>query len=116
MFDNIMNLGQLFKQAQEMSGKINEAKSQMQSVRVTGRSGGGMVEVEMTGQLDPVSCHIDESLLTPDNRELLEDMVLVALKDAVRAANAKQQEMMQNMSGGLNLPPELFDQISKFMP
>jgi DNA-binding protein, YbaB/EbfC family len=116
MFDNIMNLGSLLKQAQEMSGKINEAKSQMQSVRVTGRAGGGMVEIEMTGQLEPVACRIDESLVTPDNRELLEDMIVVALKDAVREANIKQQEMMQEMGGGLNLPPDLMSQISKFMP
>jgi DNA-binding YbaB/EbfC family protein len=116
MFDNMMNLGAMFKQAQEMTGRMHEIKSQMQNVRVKGSAGGGMVEVEVTGQLEPVSCRIDESLLSPDNRELLEDMVVVAFKSAMREANVKQQEMMQSMAGGMNLPPGLIDQISKFMP
>ena len=116
MFDNLMNLGEMFKQAQEVTGKMHEAKSQLQSVRVKGCAGGGMVEVEVTGQLEPVSCRIDESLLTPDNRELLEDMIVVAFKSAMREANTKQQDMMQSMTGGLNLPPGLMEQISKFMP
>ena len=115
MFDNMMNLGAMFQQAQEMTGKMHEIKSQLQNVRVKGMSGGGMVEVEVTGQLEPVSCRIDESLLTPDNRELLEDMIVVAFKSAMREANSRQQEMMQSMAGGLNLPPELIDRISKFM-
>ena len=114
MFDNIMNLGEMFKQAQAVSGKMHEAKSQLQSIRVKGAAGGGMVEVEVTGQLEPISCRIDESLLTPDNRELLEDMIVVAFKSAMREANAKQQNMMQSMAGGFNLPPGLMEQISKF--
>ena len=116
MFDNMMNFGEMFKQAQEMSGKMQETKSQLQSIRCKGSSGGGMVQVEVTGQMEPVVCRIDESLLTPDNRELLEDMIVVAFKSAMREANGKQQEMMQSMAGGLNLPPGLMDQISKFMP
>jgi DNA-binding protein YbaB len=43
-------------------------------------------------------------------------MIVVAFKSAMREANVKQQEMMQSMAGGMNLPPELIDQISKFMP
>ena len=116
MFGNIMNLGEMFQQAQEVTGKMHEVKSQLQSIRVKGNSGGGMVEVEMTGQLEPVSCRIDESLMTSDNRELLEDMIVVAFKSAMREANAKQQDMMQSMTGGLNLPPGLMEQISKLMP
>ena len=116
MFDDIMNLGAMFRQAQEVTGKMNEMKSQLQNVRVKGSAGGGMVQVEVTGQLEPVSCRIEESLLTPDNRELLEDMIVVAFKSAMREANVKQQDMMQSMTGGLNLPPGLMDQISKFMP
>ena len=84
MFDNLMNLGDMFKQAQEMSGRMNEIKSQLQNIRVKGSSGGGMVEVEVTGQLMPVSCRIDESLLTPDNRELLEDLPVLENLDAYR--------------------------------
>ncbi|MCL2117885.1 MAG: YbaB/EbfC family nucleoid-associated protein [Planctomycetaceae bacterium] len=116
MFDNMMNFGEMFQQAQEVTGKMREAKSQLQHVRVKGSSGGGMVEVEVTGQLEPVSCRIDESLMTQDNRELLEDMIVVAFKSAMREANVKQQEMMQSMAGGLELPPGLMEQISKFMP
>lgn len=116
MFDNIMNLGAMLKQAQEMSGKMQEIKAQMQNVRVKGSAGGGMVEVEVTGRLEPVACRIDESLLTADNKELLEDMIVVALKSALREADAKQQEMMQSTTGGLNIPPEIMEQISKFMP
>ena len=116
MFDDMMNFGEIFKQAQEVTGKMHEAKLQLQNVRVKGSSGGGMVEVEVTGQLEPVLCRIDESLLTPDNRELLEDMIVVAFKSAMREANAKQQDMMQSMTGGLNLPPGLMEQISRFMP
>ena len=116
MFDNIMNFGAMLKQAQEVSQKMGDMKARMQNVRVKGTAGGGMVEIEMTGQLEPVSCRIDPSLLTADNKELLEDMIVVALKSALRESNDKQQEMMQSMGGGLNLPPEIMEQISKIMP
>jgi len=116
MFDDFMNLGAMFKQAQEVTDKFKDVKSQMNHVRVKGSSGGGMVEVEVTGQLEPIACRIDESLMSPDNRELLEDMVVVAFKSALREANAKQQEMMRSMTGNMNLPPGLMEQLSKILP
>jgi DNA-binding YbaB/EbfC family protein len=74
---------------------------------VEGISGGGLVSVRMSAKMDVKAVKIDPSLIKGDEREILEDLLVTALNDAKRKAEAAMQEKMQALTGGLGLPPGL---------
>jgi DNA-binding YbaB/EbfC family protein len=80
------------------------------NVEVEGISGGGLVVVRMTAKMDVKGVKIDPSLMKAEEREVLEDLLVTALGDARRKAEAAVQEKMQSLTGGLGLPPGLFGQ------
>ena len=95
----------IMKQAQAMQEKMTSLQAELDLVEVTGASGGGSVSVTMTakGQVKGVS--LDPSLLNPDEREILEDLIVAAINDARGKAEAKAQEKMGELTKGLPLPP-----------
>ena len=76
-------------------------------VEVEGISGGGLVAVRMTAKMEVKGVRIDPSLMKAEEREILEDLLVTALNDAKRKAEAAMQEKMQAFTGGLGLPPGL---------
>jgi DNA-binding YbaB/EbfC family protein len=98
------NLGQLMKQAQEMQTKMGELQAKLAEAEVTGQSGGGMVEVTLNGKFDVRRVRIDKSIAGPDDVEILEDLIVAAFADAKSKAEARVQEEMKKLTGGLNLP------------
>tara|TARA_A100001037_G_scaffold303204_1_gene336660 strand:- start:9818 stop:10141 length:324 start_codon:yes stop_codon:yes gene_type:complete len=101
------NLGDMMKQAQEMQAKMAEAQEKIEVMQVTGASGGGMVEVTLSGKGDMWQVQIDPSLLGGDDKEVLEDLIVAAHNDAKSKAEELVQEEMAKVTGGLNLPPGL---------
>lgn len=99
------NLGQLMKQAQEMQTKVQEMQDRLSSMEVTGVSGGGMVEMTMTGKGEARRLKIDPALVDPNDVEVLEDLVVAAINDAKTKADAQSTEEMQKLTGGMQLPP-----------
>lgn len=99
------NIGQMMKQAQEMQAKMGEMQAQLSRVEMTGSSGGGLVQVTMTGKGEMRAVKIDPSLVEPDGVEVLEDLVLAAANDARAKVDAHAAEEMQKLTGGLALPP-----------
>ncbi len=99
------NLGQMMKQAQEMQAKMGEMQERMDQMEVTGESGGGMVSVTLTGKGEMRGLKVDPSLMSPDEAEVLEDLIVAAHNDAKSRVEAKVQEEMSQLTGGLNLPP-----------
>ena len=97
-------IGQLMKQAQEMQANMKKAQEEMASLTVTGESGAGMVSVEMTCQHQITKLAIDDSLLG-DDKEMLEDLIVAAMNDAVRKVEKTVQEKFSGMASGLSLPP-----------
>ena len=97
----------LMKQAQAMQQKMQDVQSELDTVEVEGAAGGGMVTLTMTakGQLKAVS--IDPSLLTPDEKEIVEDLIVAAANDARGKAERVMQERMSEVTKGLPLPPGL---------
>ena len=97
----------LMKQAQGLQQKMQDVQSELDSVEVEGAAGGGMVKLTMTakGQLKAVS--IDPSLLTPDEKEIVEDLIVAACNDARTKAERVMQERMAEVTKGLPLPPGL---------
>ena len=101
------NLGQMIKQAQEMQSKMSEMQDKLSELEVTGSSGGGLVEITMSGKHQVKSLKIDESLVDKDNIEVLEDLAVAAINDARTKVDNAVNEKMSELTGGLQLPPGL---------
>jgi DNA-binding YbaB/EbfC family protein len=97
----------LMKQAAELKSKMETIQAELDQVEVEGTSGGGLVTVKLTGKGEMKSVSIDDSLLKPSEKEVVEDLVVAAHADARRKAEAVMQEKMQAVAGGLPLPPGL---------
>ena len=101
------NLGQMMKQAQEMQSKMSEMQDKLSELEITGSSGGGLVEITMSGKHQVKSLKIDESLVDKDNIEVLEDLAVAAINDARTKVDNAVNEKMSELTGGLQLPPGL---------
>jgi DNA-binding YbaB/EbfC family protein len=97
----------MMKQAAQLQSKMKAMQDELEHVEVEGTSGGGLVRVRMTAKMDVKAISIDPSLIKPDEREILEDLVVTAVADARRKAEVAMQEKMQSLTGGLGLPPGL---------
>lgn len=99
------NIGQIMKQAQQMQTKMAELQERLAELEVSGAAGGGMVRVTMSGKGELRGVKIDPSLADPDDIEVLEDLIMAAANDAKAKVEARVQEEMQKLTGGLQLPP-----------
>ena len=99
------NLGQMMKQAQQMQQKMAEMQERLAELRVEGVAGGGMVTAELNGKGELQGIKIAPSAVTPDDVEMLEDLIVAAVNDAKAKVEMKVQEEMQTITGGLSLPP-----------
>lgn len=99
------NLSQMLKQAQEMQSKMAEMQSALEQIEVAGQSGGGLVSVTVSGKGEVRKVKIDPKLATPEDVEVLEDLIVAAAKDAKAKADAQMAEQMAKLTGGLQLPP-----------
>jgi nucleoid-associated protein EbfC len=97
----------MMKQAAQLQSKMQEMQDELGNVEVEGSSGGGLVAVRMTAKMDVKGIKIDPSLMKPEECEILEDLLVTALGDARRKAEAAMQEKMQALTGKLGLPPGL---------
>ena len=97
-------LGALMKQAQQMQENMKKAQDELAKTEVEGQSGAGLVKVTMTCSHQVRKVAIDPTLLTED-KDMLEDLVMAAMNDAVAKAAAATQAKMAGFTAGLNLPP-----------
>ena len=95
----------MMKKAQAMQAKLQEAQEELGQLQVEGQSGGGMVRVTLTAKGEMKAIAIDPSLLTPADKEMVEDLVLAAYSDAKAKADRAAAEKMQALTAGLPLPP-----------
>ena len=98
------NLGNMLKQAQQMQTRMQEMQAKLEATEVDGQSGAGMVKLTLTGKGDLRRVSIDPSLLTAEDREVLEDLLIAAHADAKQKVEAMMAEEMQKATAGLNLP------------
>lgn len=98
-----MNIQGLMKQAQAMQKKMEEAQEKLAQEVVEGKSGGGMVAIEMNGKFEMKKITIDPSLVVADEKDILEDLLVAAFNDAKAKVDAKMQDSMSAMTGGMNL-------------
>lgn len=99
------NLGQMMKQAQQMQENMQKMQEELASAEMTGQSAAGMITVTVTGKGEVKRLAIDPSLIKPDEKEVLEDLIVAAMNDARGKVDDFTKEKTQEAMGGLQLPP-----------
>ena len=97
-------LGGMMKQAQQMQQNMQKVQAELATVEVEGQAGSGMVKVIMTCGHEVRRVSLDDSLLT-DDKEMLEDLIVLALNDAMKKAEETSQQRMGGFTAGMGLPP-----------
>jgi len=95
----------LMKQAAQLQSKMQALQEELDQIEVEGSAGGGMVSVKLSAKGDLKGVKVDDSLLKPSEKEILEDLLVAAHADARRKAEIVLQEKMKAVTGGLPLPP-----------
>jgi nucleoid-associated protein EbfC len=95
----------LMKQATELKSKMEAMQAELDRIEVDGAAGGGLVGVKISGKGDLRGVTIDDTLLKPDQKQILEDLLVAAHADAKRKLETVLQDKMQALTGGLPLPP-----------
>lgn len=102
-----MDIMGMMKQAAQLQQKMQDLQAELANVEVEGTAGGGLVRVTLTPKYELRSLSIDPSLTKPEEKGILEDLIVAAHADAYRKAEAIVSEKMRGIAGGLPLPPGL---------
>ena len=102
-----MNIAKMMKQAQQMQAKLGELQSEMEAREFEGTAGGGAVKLKLTGKGHLTFITLDASLINVDEKDMLEDLITVAHRDAKDKADAAMADAMGSLTGGMNLPAGL---------
>ena len=109
MFKGLGGMGdmaKMMKSAQEMQAKMAEMQEQLETMTVEGESGAGLVKATATAKGELKGLSIDPSIFTSDDKEVVEDLILAAIKDAQAKATERAQEEMGKITQGLGLPAD----------
>ena len=105
----MQSMEEMMKAAQEAAQKIqqqmSDAQAKLEEIEVEGVAGGGMVKVECTAKGRVIGVTIDESLMKPEEKQMVEDLVAAAFNDARQKADAASAAEMERIQGGMGLPP-----------
>ena len=98
-----MNQASMMKQAQKMQQEMLRMQAEQEAKTFTAKAGGGMVSATVSGKHELVSMEINPEAVDPDDVEMLQDMVIAAVNEAMRAADSEAANNMSRLTGGLNL-------------
>ena len=105
---NMPGLGNMMKQVQKMQEDTERMERELGELRVDASSGGGMVTAVATGKGEILEIKIDPQVVDPEDVEMLQDLVVSAVREALEKAAEAKTTRMEEITGGLNLPPGLF--------
>lgn len=104
-----MNMQQIIRQAQKMQKKMEEAQEEASLLELEASAGGGMVTVKVNGKQELLSIAIEKDVVNPDDIEMLQDLIVAAVNEGMKKAQAAMQEKLSSITGGLGLNmPGLF--------
>lgn len=95
------NMNNLMKQAQRMQRQMEEGQKELEAKEFTAKAGGGAVEAVVSGKKELLKISISEEAVDPDDVEMLQDMIVAAVNEAMKQADDASQELMGKMTGGL---------------
>ncbi|QBX34877.1 YbaB/EbfC family nucleoid-associated protein [Paracoccus liaowanqingii] len=99
------DMAKMMKTAKDMQDKMAQVQEDLARITVTGESGAGLVKATCTAKGELTALEIDPSIFVPSEKEVVEDLILAAIKEAQRAAEDRMQSEMARMTEGLGLPP-----------
>jgi DNA-binding YbaB/EbfC family protein len=99
-----MDMSSLMKQAQDFQQKMAQLQEELAKKTVTAEAGGGMVKVVVNGRNELVSIEIEQEVIDPDDRAMLQDLILAAVNEGMRQAREMVQAEMSRLTGGLKIP------------
>lgn len=97
-------MGNIMKQAQQMQEKMARMQEELAEKTVEASAGGGMVTAVVNGKQSLVSLNIEKDVVDPEDVEMLQDLVLAAINEALKKSQEMMQEEMSKVTGGLNMP------------
>ncbi len=98
----------LFKNVQELQGKLSEAQERIKNIEATGSAGGDMVRITLTGDFRITAVYIAPEVVDPSDRDMLQDLIRAAYNDAGAKVREQLQGDLSSLAGGLPIPPGLF--------
>ncbi len=98
------NMNNMMRQMQKIQRKMEETQEKVNETEMEANSGGGAVTVKINGKREILSVKIDPEIVDPEDVEMLEDLVMVAVNDAIKQAGQLQENEMGRITGGLNIP------------
>jgi nucleoid-associated protein EbfC len=101
----VKSIDDILKMAQNVQAELEKAQATLDTIEVEGVSGGGLVKVRATAKGRIIGVEIDETLLNPSEKQMLEDLIAAALNDARAKADSASEQEMGKMKSGLPLPP-----------
>jgi nucleoid-associated protein EbfC len=114
VFKGLANFAAILKQAQQLGGQMDQLTEEMKKRRVTGSAGGGMVEIEVNGLMEVLRCSIDPQLFAQNDRELIEDLVVAAVNQAIGKGKLMHADSIRGLTGNLPLPGGFHEALAKF--
>ena len=104
MLKGIGDMANMMAKAKEMQAKVEEAQTKIAAMEVYGEAGAGLVTCCVNGKGEVKSLNIDQSIFSPNDKEVVEDLIIAALKDGKDKADVKAKSEMGKITEGLNLP------------
>ncbi|WP_435141010.1 YbaB/EbfC family nucleoid-associated protein [Pseudopelagicola sp. nBUS_19] len=104
---NLGDMAKMMKQAQDMQSKMTEMQDELHSIMVTGESGAGLVKATASAKGELKALDIDPSIFNGDDKEVVEDLILAAIKDAQNKASERSQEELGKITESLGLPADI---------
>ena len=99
-----MDMNQIMKQAQEFQQKLGQMQGELAEKQVTATVGGGMVTATVNGKHELVSLKIEKDVIDPNDADMLQDLIVAAVNEAMKQAQAMIQSEMAKLTGGINIP------------
>lgn len=98
------NMGNMMKQMQKMQKKMEEMQRQLEETELEASAGGGTVTCKVNGKKEVLNITIDESVVDPEDIEMLQDLVIAAVNEALRKVDEMMESEMRKLTGGMNIP------------
>lgn len=98
------NMNNMMKQMQKMQKQMEDMQAKLEAEEITAQSGGGAVEATVNGKKELVKLNIDPDAADPEDVEMLQDLIIAAVNEALRETEQKMEREMKKVTGGLNIP------------
>ena len=99
-----MDINKLLAQAQKMEKELKKSQEELEAALFEGSASNGLVKITLKGNNEVVEVHIDESILNKEDKEMIQDLIMIAFNDAVNKLERKREEKLSQTTGGLNIP------------